>query len=165
MRADTQCSQTPPSGHCGQPRTSGARASGNGAVRLGSRSKITSSWKGGRRFDTSKKGGRSRQRCSRAGENRLGALHLKACGAVASPPHQFANASGRTRGLEKAALCHAGFKASLGLGWAHAQRSISRTYAPQPSSSASSRRSSASLGSAQKAVPSAGECAGSRSSG
>src|SRR4051794_40758221 len=32
------------------------------------------------------------------------------------------------------------FKASLGLGWAHAQHSISRTYAPQPSSSARRRR-------------------------
>ena len=41
-----------------------------------------------------------------------------ALGAVASPPHQFGNDSGSTRGLEKAALCHAGFKASLGLGWA-----------------------------------------------
>src|SRR5215204_2496339 len=119
-----------------------------------SRSPLTCDDTKGRRFSTPKikaaeasEAAQKRARTSRA----CGELYvLRLVGPVASPPHQFANASGLTRGLEKAALCHAGFKASLGLGWAHAQHSISRTYAPQPSSSASSRRRSASLGSAER---------------
>jgi hypothetical protein len=154
-------------GACARPRSVAFLAAFH-VARIPSRSPLTCDDTKGRRFSTPKikaaeaaKGAQKRARTSRA----CGELYvLRLVGPVASPPHQFANASGLTRGLEKAALCHAGFKASLGLGWAHAQHSISRTYAPQPSSSASSRRRSALLGPAEKAVPSAGERAGSRSS-
>src|SRR5215203_1791966 len=103
-------------GACARPRSVAFLAAFHVAP-IPSRSPLTCDDTKGRRFSTPKikaaeasEAAQKRARTSRA----CGELYvLRLVGPVASPPHQFANASGLTRGLEKAALCHAGFKASL----------------------------------------------------